>query len=212
MGFLSSMIKNIIPVKFRAKLGSVTEKPAQGAQPLTPPAKERTTVAQPGFVLPPRVPLPPGVYEELIQKRSMKFVEGFWKRPELSSLKLARIKRQLILAGYDWPTKPHADLSKKFEGARATYYHPIKIKRLEKIEASMKKMPELLRQHQLKLEKEKSEKEALSFKTEQDKYMDALNAGKRDTPEWLQENVRQAKLKKRQAKQLTLTAKMNKKK
>ena len=212
MGFLSSIIKNIMPNKFRIKLNPFTEKFKQETQSLIYPTEEGTAIPPGRSVLPPRVPLPPGVYEEIIQKRRFKFVEGFWKKPELSAVDLAKIKKKFILAGYDWPVKPHADLSRKFKNVRTTFHHPEKIKRMEKIETCMKNMPELLNQYKLKLEKEKSDEEAKSFKTEQEIYVDALNAGKRETPEWVQENIRQAKLKKHQAKQLVLAAKKKKKK
>ena len=205
------MAKSIIPAKFRNKQTSFTKKFGQEIQSLISPAEERTDVHQRSSVLPPRRPLPPGVYEEIIQKRRFKFVAGFWKKPEITAVDLARIKKKFILAGYDWPVKPYVDLVRHYEKARSTYYHPDKLKRMQKIEACMKKMPDILKEYKLKVTREKAEEEARSFKTEQEVYVDALNAGKREAPEWVQENIRQSKLRKAQSKQLVITTKKKKK-
>ena len=198
--------------KFRAKHNYFLEKFGKEIQSLIYPTEERTVIPPGGSVLPPRKPLPPGVYEEIIQKRRFRYVGGFWKKPELSAVELARIKRRFVLAGYEWPVEPHFDLVRHFKNTRSAYYHPDKLVRLEKIEAFIKDKPDAMKEYKRKVMREKAEDEDRSFKKEQEVYVYALNAEKSNNPDYVQENMSQSKLKKEQTKQSVIVTKKKKKK
>ncbi|KAI6658188.1 hypothetical protein LOD99_15457 [Oopsacas minuta] len=205
---ISSIAKNFVPTKLVAKKTPFSNKFEKEIQSLKSEASENQTNSSP---LPERLPMPPGVYNDIMQKRRAKFVRGFWQKPELSAVRLAGIKKKYILAGYNWPSKPLRNVARYYENSRSTFYHPDKIKRMEKIDACMKKMPELLKQYNLRIKLEKEQEELKNFKTEQEIYLDALNAGSRNPPSWVEEDKRQAKLKKAQSKQLIITTKKKKK-
>ena len=140
--------------------------------------------------------IPQDVYERIMGRTKPRFVLGFWKKAELSRLELSHVKKRYILAGYDWPKKPYRDLSNYYENARSTFYHPDKIKRLEKIAANMEKMPGWIEEFQKKQEKDKLEEEKKSYRTESEIYQRAIHTDEENSPEWIQERVKEAQARK----------------
>eukprot|EP01116_Phalansterium_solitarium_P010612 TRINITY_DN255_c0_g1_i4.p1 TRINITY_DN255_c0_g1~~TRINITY_DN255_c0_g1_i4.p1 ORF type:complete len:152 (+),score=80.33 TRINITY_DN255_c0_g1_i4:141-596(+) len=85
---------------------------------------------------------------KLTERATPKFVDGIWRRPALSSRKLAEIKKQCIAANVPWPTLPtkkHLDYVPPppivFKGHRE---QRDKIARQAKIKEQLAKMPKLI--------------------------------------------------------------------
>ena len=51
----------------------------------------------------------PGVVAKLQQLAKPSFVNGRWRKGEMSARKLAEIRRMLVVQGVDWPAKPLRD-------------------------------------------------------------------------------------------------------
>ncbi|KAI6647151.1 hypothetical protein LOD99_8887 [Oopsacas minuta] len=130
-----------------------------------------------------RQPIPPRIYHDIMQKRRVKFVRGFWQKAELSAVEFSRLKKKYIEAGYEWP-------SELDEKSPHKHYCLDKVKRLEKSEAVLKKTPSFLKQYKIKIEIERNIEAVKSFRTEQKIYLARLNEGKGEDPSrWEKETI-----------------------
>ena len=155
-----------------------------------------------------RKPIPPAVYQEIIQKLKSQFIRGSWKEPVITAPEFAKIKKRFFLAGYDWPIEPYVDLVRHSMNTKRTCYRIGKQKRFELSEPLMKDVPDALKDYKKKVLREEVEYSDVSFKAEQERYVGRLFDFKKDSPGLVQEST----LVRRQVNQSEIAEKNKKKK
>ena len=111
------------------------------------------------------------------------FVNGRWRKPELSARRVAMVRQTMLSQNVYWPDKPLRNLGAD-KPLKLSRHEREREARQKKIEENMRKMPKMIQEYREKVYELREKTRKKKGRTEEELYLIATGKMKQQGPHW----------------------------